>query len=129
MLPRQASYNFDVYPQAYAYKGTIRHHIIFNKSESASVQPYTQVGKWKENLSDGESGVFIIEYDSSGIPGYVRDRPELGNFIGIYYWGAGSTLVPDRAFENNPFVAPHLDMKLVYLSNSCLITWESTSIV
>jgi hypothetical protein len=111
--------------KGFAYKGTIRHHIKFDPAEAAILQPNTQMGKWGEDLSGGESGVFIIEYDheinNDHRPGYVKNQ-NLGHFVGIYYWGAGAAMInPGASSADHPLVEPHIDMKMMYSSNPVLL--------
>jgi hypothetical protein len=107
------------------YKGVLRNHIKFDPEEAARVQPYTLLGKWGEDLSGSESGVFIIEYlrpdmtdyttDENGHPGDSK-QPAGYEFFGLYYWGAGIPFQP--AERNGVWQAPHIGMTEIYLSNS-----------
>jgi hypothetical protein len=119
------SYNFDSYPGGYAYKGTIRHHVKFDPTEAAILQPHTQMGKMGEGLEGRECGVFIIEYIHTGddrdqepnyVPGYIRGTSTPNRYFqGIYYWGVGTTFEPDDVQHS---LSPHIGMTTMYTSNS-----------
>jgi hypothetical protein len=136
------AYGMSKYPDISftSYKGVIRHHVKFDRDEARTVQRYTQIGKWGENLSAGESGVIIIEYIHPGMENYnnpddmddgvLRNHrpPYLMNpglaagseryFFGVYYWGAGATFQPSAGHANHILAKPHIGMRMMYSSNS-----------